>query len=87
MKLQKQDQFVRGLIQTMTADGQVNVEESSAGLKAFRQRFPGRPIPKELSGLYTTDDATKDEQRQYLQQIADANGGVIAPQYTIGIDP
>lgn len=84
----EQQEFISGLIQIATSDdGKIDLEERSAALKAWRDSPYGyRPVPEELSGLYTTDDATKDEQRSYLEAIAEANGGVIAPQYTIGLD-
>lgn len=84
----EQKQFVDGLIDIATADdNQVDRNEKAAGIKAWRAKYPGRPVPAELSGLYTSDDASLEEQEVYLTQIAAANGGQIPPQYTIGIDP
>ena len=88
IKTAEAKQFVDGLIEIATADdNQVDRAEKAAGIQAWRAKYPGRPVPAELSGLYTVDDATLEEQEAFLTQIAEANGGQIPPQYTIGKDP
>ena len=84
----EKDRFVKDLrTVALSDDGQYSQAEKNDGIKQWKARYPGQPVPAELSGLYSTSDAMKDAQRERLQAISDANGGVIAPQYTIGIDP
>ena len=82
----EEKEFIDGLIDIAADDSQVTLEEKSAAIQSYRNKFPGRPIPSELSGLYTVDDATKEEQAAFLTMIAEQNGGVIPPMYTIGVD-
>ena len=84
----EKDRFVKDLrAKSLADDGQYSQDEKDKDIEKWKSTYPGQPVPSELSGLYSTSDAMKDAQRQRLRAIADANGGVIAPQYAIGIHP
>ena len=49
--------------------------------------FGSRPVPERLANIYTKEQGVIDAEIEYMESIADANGGVIAPQYIVGKDP
>jgi len=83
--INKQNRWKELVALTRKDDDQTSNIELIDATKIYTDEFKEKPSQEMLDGIYTSDEANQDIQRQYLRDIMEEDG-TIAPIYTLNID-